>query len=312
MYADACLRLGTPINEETLEHFKARDRSAWIYSIDFFITRDEAQAVARELAEIAKAIRGKAKAGNPPPRNLWACSTPFPCDWKELCHANPEGDIDNWWGIEKNDYDGLATFETRKSAKNYNKVRLERGVSNMVSPSELACFSRCPRKWYFEYAKLAQRKGLDFSKSRARFRGNLAHLSAELMAKQGSTRDYEVYARELVDDAWDDYDEIDNDILHAKDVGKRMYEAATWDMEKILHSEQRFAVVMPGSKVWLINKPDLVTQTAEGLTVITDYKTTSRPNLAAVAEEYRSNPALYLYAWALMSGNTAEEIPTYV
>ena len=62
LYADACLRLGTPINEETLEHFKARDRSAWIYSIDFFITRDEAQAVARELAEIAKAIRGKAKA----------------------------------------------------------------------------------------------------------------------------------------------------------------------------------------------------------------------------------------------------------
>ena len=302
----------TPPNQETLAHFEARDRAAWIYSTDFFVTRDEAKGVATELAEIAKAIRGKAKAESPPPRNLWACSTPFPCDWKELCHANPEGDIDNWWGIEKNDYDGLATFETRKSAKNYNKIKLQRGVTNMVSPSELACFSRCPRKWYFEYAKLAQRKGLPFVKSRARFRGNLIHLSAELMAKEGSTRDFEVYARELVDESWDDHDAIAEDISHAKGTGMTMYQAATWDMEKMLHAEQRFAVVMPGSKVWLINKPDIVTQTKEGLTIITDYKTTSRPNLVTVAEEYRSNPALYLYAWALMSGNTAEEIPTYV
>lgn len=308
-YLDTCAALEQEPDEGMAAHLKERDRFTWVHSIDFPVTEEEAHDTTKELADVAKTMRSMKNKGTPPPRNLWACNSPYKCDWSELCHSNPEGDIENWWGIKANSYDGLATFEARRKKGSHAKIRLDRASTNMVSPSELRCFMTCPRKWHFEYVKLAERERMSYRSQGARFRGTLAHLSAELHALNKES-DYIVYANQLVEDHWleEEASTVEEDIIIGQAVGKKMFERATHDARTILHVEQRMAVIMPKSKVWLVNKPDLVTRTNSGEIMVIDYKTTSFTRLDRKAEEFRNNPALYLYAWALMKGSRAWEV----
>mgnify|MGYP003645164427 FL=1 len=320
-YADACKLAGQEMCQETYEHFKERDRRAWSWVMDFPVTQGEAESVTSELGFVPREMRSLTTV---PGRNPWACSRPR-CDWLDLCHANPSGDVGDWWGVEPNDYSGLKGYEiTYKNGVKKQLLRDNPGV--VVSPSEMRAFLTCRRKWWFEYAEKCQvaRSNTNYG---PRMRGIMAHQAAEIMA------------RELVSEFPDGFNE--NIVLHISSIptlkdqfitwceerfpdvretedflkdrenafyaGQRMFWKALADMDRVVSIEQRYAVLLPGTKTWVTCQPDIVCQKGEDTYVI-DYKTSSSSNLNRTAEDYRYNPALYIYALALTNGYEAMEV----
>ena len=317
LYMKACEETGTVPDDKLGSHLNNRDITAWIYSVDFPVMYSEAENMAREIASIA--TRRMRRESEVPPRNPWSCHAPFRCDWLELCHSDPSGNIDEWWGIGKSDYSGVKDYKIKMDNGIWKELdRSKPGA--VVSPSEVRCYLDCPRKWHFEYVKKARRYDLPFKRYSARFKGNMTHLAAELTARHfkensdiPSIKQVAIpYFLEIEEMTKDMEFEISRDELHEEAdtclrVGYKMAQNALADANRILHIEQRMAVVIPGTKTWLTCQPDLVTETNDGI-CITDYKTTSQSRLDQVAEGYRYNPAMYLYALALESGRPMMEV----
>tara|TARA_R110000824_G_scaffold36852_1_gene113973 strand:- start:15139 stop:15636 length:498 start_codon:yes stop_codon:yes gene_type:complete len=90
-------------------------------------------------------------------------------------------------------------------------------------------------------------------------------------------------------------------------AAQRMFCRAVSDMDEILHIEKRFACLIPGTKTWVTCQPDIVCRSGEDIYIV-DYKTSSKQRLNRVAEDFRYNPALYIYALALTNGYEAKEV----
>ena len=323
LYAAACEVADQDICQDTYEHFKQRDRRAWWWVMDFPVTDGEAQSVASEMGGVTREMRGISSV---PGRNPWACTRPR-CDWLDLCHANPDGNVDEWWGVETNDYSGLREYAF--TYKNGQKKALKRDKPGAVlSPSELRTFLTCRRKWWFEYVKMAQRV-----KSKTnygpRMRGVMAHKAAEIMGEMAKPMDLDdnlitsiadgdeactrfadwccEYMEQFNLDGAEDTTKFLADAERSFFAGKLMFKNATRDMDRILSIEQRYAFLLPGTKSWITCQPDIVCQKDEDIYII-DYKTSSSSRLDQVAEDYRYNPALYLYALALTNGYEATEV----
>ena len=319
LYLAAHKEMGTEPDPETLAHYKQRDKYAWKYSVTIPVEESEAIQMGTELGSISRQMR--IKDGEVPHRNLWACTRPR-CDWSDLCHANPEGDIDNWWGIATSDYDGLASYVVRYQDR-FNK-HLERDKpGKVVTASEIRNFLTCPRKWYFENVKKAARSERSYSHYSARWKGNMVHKYAELMAHS----DMGKIEHTQIGPMWDEFIQAYSDQLSDEEekaqlmldaeacesVANDMYNMARAPLThaphvlQVEHAEQRFAAVLPGTKTWITCQPDLICTDGKN-TVIIDYKTMGSSNLKRDAQNFTHLPSMYLYALTVANGFVARKV----
>lgn len=320
-YAEACTSADQEVNQETYEHLKERDKYAWSYRMDFPITEEDVESITNELVWAPRAMRRNRSV---PGRNPFGCRNPN-CDWLDLCHANPDGNIEEWWGTVDSDYDGIQSFRLKDThgRKAPNKILTREKPGSSVSPSELRTYMRCQRKWWFEYVK---RKKIDKSYSHysARLKGTFCHLAAELIGKAAMKtprelwdtlkneplllRKYTEQAQELLGNfSEEDKATAMKDIWNGWCVGHELFRIGMEGLTGILHIEERFAFLWPGTKTWMTCKPDLVAHDEWGNIYIVDYKTTSNAKLNQVAEGFRYNAAPYFYAGALEHGYLLEK-----
>jgi hypothetical protein len=319
MYRLAHSNLGTEPDPDTLAHYEQRDKHAWIHSVTCPVEESEMMQLGYEFGRITRNMR--IKEGDVPHRNLWACTRPR-CDWSDLCHGNPSGDIDNWWGITTSDYDGLASYVVRYQGRE-DKLLERNKPGKVVTASEVRNFLTCPRKWYFENVKNAGRSERSYAQYSARWKGNMVHKYAELMAHA----DMGLMPHTAIGPMWDEFIQgyvdqlndhsekeqlmIDADVCWQ--VAINMYELARAPLSsaphvlQVEHAEQRFAAVLPGTKTWITCQPDLVCSDGKD-TVIVDYKTLSSSNLVRDAHNYIHLPSMYLYALAVTDGFKARKV----
>ena len=322
-YLEACKEAGHDPDPDTLEHFRDRDKHAWFHTVTFPIDETDMVQIGRELGDISRKMRGTK--GDVPNRNLWACTRPR-CDWADLCHGNPKGDIENWWGITTSDYDGLASYVIRYKNR-FDKVLDRSKPGNVVTASEIRNFLTCPRKWYFENVKNAARGEKNYARYSSRWKGNLVHKYAELMAKADFGRPFGIKHTDI-GPCWDEYVESLTDQISDEDekaqllvdadicqqVGTKMYlmarEPLTPGSHALTaeHAEQRFAALLPGTKTWITCQPDLVCSDDKGNTIIVDYKTLGAQNLVKEANNYTHLPSMYLYGLAVTKGYEARRV----
>jgi len=315
-YAEACKSIDQEVNQETYEHLTERDKYAWSYRMDFPITREDIESITDELVWVPRGMRGNRSV---PGRNPFGCRNPD-CDWLDLCHANPDGNIDDWWGTVDSDYDGIQSFRLLDThgRKAPRKVLSREKPGSSVSPSEVRTYVRCQRKWWFEYIK-KQKIDKSYSHYSARLKGTFCHLAAELIGKSAMKLDREHWV-ELQNDSLlqrkytkqaegllgnfseEDKATASKDIWKAWCVGHELFRIGMAGLTKILHVEERFAYLWPKTKTWMTCKPDLVAHDEWGNIYIVDYKTTSNARLNKVAEGFRYNVAPYFYANALEEG----------
>lgn len=317
-YLEACSENEQEPDEETLEHFRLRDQHAWTYRMDFPVHEQDAEAVASELAWATRSMR---KHNDVPGRNTYACRNPD-CDWLDLCHANPEGDIGSWWGVTDSDYDGLKPFVLIDRAdRRAPKKTLERDKPGaVISSSELQTYLRCQRKWWFEYVK-KKKVAKSYKHYSSRMKGTFCHLAAEIVglaaqtvpsehwheltSSQALRSTYSEEADKIVGKynfPKEEVSNIANDIWMGWYVGLEMFRLAVKDMKEILLVEDRMGFILPGTKTWMTGKPDIVTKDSNGNIYITDYKTTNTQYLNKAAEKFRHNPQPYFYLNALEKG----------
>ena len=319
LYSAAHQQMGTQPDPETLAHYKERDKYAWTYSVTYPVEESEVEEMGRELGVITRGMR--IKDGYVPHRNLWACTRPR-CDWSDLCHGNPEGDIDNWWGISTSDYDGLASYMVRYKGRE-DKLLDRDKPGKVVTASEVRNFLTCPRKWYFENVKNAARSERSYSHYSARWKGNMVHKYAELLAhsEQGKIKHTDIgytwddflqeYLNQLSDH--DEKSQLLADAEACEAVANTMFNLAKRPAShaphalQVEHAEQRFAAVLPGTKTWITCQPDLICKSEKDLVII-DYKTTSSSNLMKEAQNFRHLPSMYLYALAATKGFIARKV----
>ena len=319
LYAKACDEAGHPTDPDTMAHLESRDRTAWLHTHTFPIIEEDMHQAATEFGSIARRMRQEKEV---PDRNPFACQMPK-CDWLELCHANPAGDIENWWGIESSDYSGLKPYTIRYQGRFDRELRRDKpGV--VVTSSEIRNYLSCPRRWYFENVRNASRGERTYSRYSSRWKGTMVHCYAELLAKA----DAEEIRHTDIGPAYDlcvdgfiaklseqsEKEQLLQDAETCIEVAVMMYLAArkpthdnSFGQLEILHTEQRFAAVLPGTKTWITCQPDLVCRDQLGNLIIIDYKTTNRTDLEEAAEGFRYNPSMYLYALAVSKGYLAKE-----
>jgi hypothetical protein len=319
LYLQAHEELGTEPDKTTLDHFRERDKHAWFHSVTIPLDGSDTTDIGRELGSITRGMR--LKDGDVPHRNLWACTRPR-CDWADLCHGNPKGDIDNWWGITTSDYDGLASYMIRYKGREDKLLERDK-PGKVVTASEIRNYLTCPRKWYFENVKNASRSERTYSKYSARWKGTMVHKYAELMALAdmgtinhtdiGSMWDSFIqgYLNKLSDT--DEQHQLTLDAEVCWEVANKMYLMGRESLSHaphvlpVEHAEQRFATVLPGTKTWITCQPDLICRDGKDL-VIVDYKTMSSTNLVRDAHNYTHLPSMYLYALAVSNGFIARKV----
>ena len=319
LYLEAHSNLGTEPNPETLAHLRDRDTYAWTHSITYPVEESEVMQMGEELGTITRGMR--IADNEVPHRNLWACTRPR-CDWSDLCHGNPSGDIDNWWGISTSDYDGLSSYVVRYQGRE-DKLLERNKPGKIVTASEIRNYLTCPRKWYFENVKKAARSERSYSHYSARWKGNMVHKYAELMALSDMNKihhtdigpQWDEYLQEYSDQLTDEDEksQLAMDAVACEAVALKMYNLARQPLNsaphvlQVEHAEQRFAAVLPGTKTWITCQPDLICRDGNDI-VIVDYKTLSSSNLVRDAQNYRHLPSMYLYALAVTKGFVARKV----
>jgi putative RecB family exonuclease len=184
------------------------------------------------------------------------------------------------------------------------------GPPGHLSPSSMATFTSCPRRWRFRYVeRLPDPPGL------AALAGTLVHRVLErLLAEPAEGRTVE-RARALAGEEWVDHALQPDLARFALDVGgTRAYKwrvwrsvNGLWDLEdpatvSVTATEQRLAVELAG--VPFVGVVDRVDRRADGL-VVTDYKS-GRPPPVRHREERLDQVLLYAAAVAAAGG----EAPT--
>lgn len=321
-YVRGCIAHGEEPRSEVAEHYEQRDKTAWSHVLEFPIDIPMMEAAINELEEVAIRMR---REDTVPPRNMNNCRL---CQFKELCHSDPKGDINNWWGLGPRDssYSGAAKKFCFDDA--YRRA-ITRRTGKLISPSEARTYMACPRKWWIEYKHGLAIQREPWNSVKARTLGSMTHAGCEAIGRtlrwpgRYSLNKLHLATDELRNHALTGVIEyIMNDessTAEAKIEMKSQAETcanvayglvmrAVEGMEKVLHVEQRFAFRIANTHTWVTCQPDLVGLSPGGRAVLVDYKTTSSSQLDKTAQNYLNAPAMMAYAYAIHNGHPVTPI----
>tara|TARA_R100001163_G_scaffold12051_2_gene11204 strand:+ start:8472 stop:9542 length:1071 start_codon:yes stop_codon:yes gene_type:complete len=311
LYVETCKENGEEPKEEYVAHLADRDSVSWVHRCDMFCPDDLMNSALYDAQQYQRAI---SKSPLLPPKNAFACEM---CSWRSHCEGDPMASgVSSWPNVEE----GRAPTELRvkygRTVRTLSRDR--RGF--VVSPSELRAFAKCNRLWALEY-RWRMRQVSEGPKALSRVRGSLTHAALEMLAKAHQAKasggkldgptsltvtDLVVELRLQVIGLYDSgqiatetYVELvdDRSLEAMAERAAEMFGLAMADVSEIIEFEQRRIIKMPGSKKWLHGIPDMVVRLKSGRVAVVEYKTTSKTkNLPALADRYRTNPAVHLYA----------------
>ena len=300
LYLRACEEVGVEAKPEYVDHLTDRDTKTWVFRYDMFCDNALMSAALYDAQQIQRSI---AKSPLLPPKNGFACER---CNWRSHCEGDPMAEhTDDWLDVGEG---REATPIKVKYGRNIHTIRRgRRGF--VVSPSELRNFSTCQRKWLFEnwWRMRQMREG---KKALPKVRGWLTHEALRLLAKNRDT-DLETEIGLMIGEMWakQELDEIAFQEISATEsveaIGQRaesMFDLAMHDAKRIVEFEQRRIMKMPGTKKWLHGIPDAVIELNSGQLAVVEYKTTAQKDLTKLADGYRTNPAVHLYAALVQHG----------
>ena len=290
-------------NPAYVEHLQARDMIAWQFRLDMFAHAELISAAINDAGHAQNAISETSK-NEVPPRNAWHCER---CRWRNYCEGDPLAeDLQHWHDVEPA---RPASAITVKYGRTKNTLRRDR-PGYCCSPSELKAFMECPRLHWVEYMQRV-RKRQEGTKSLPMLRGSLTHEAIRLATVQRGcnlTQEVEILIGELIASGMvtPEVSAALADPLQVQALADRaqaMHRLGMEGVTEVLECEQRRAMVLPGSKKWLHGIPDAVVRFENGSVGIVEYKTTSTSkDLAKVADRYRSNPQVHLYAALVQRG----------
>ena len=301
LYLAACEDLGEHPVKSYVDHLRHRDLQAWQYRLDMYASPETVRAA---LLDALAAQNMIASTKALPPRNGWHCER---CSWRTRCEGDPSASsLASWHDIEDGPPATPLAVTYGRTRKELNRDR----IGYCCSPSELRAFLMCPRLWWLEYdqRKRLCREGL---KDLPKFVGSLVHEALRMMTMQPGInvrRELDLLTMELCRSG-----AVNADVqaqLMAPDQLQAMAERATsmhalamQGVAEVVECEQRRAMVLPGTKKWLHGIPDAVVRMEDGRLALIEYKTTAKgSNLARVADSYRTNPAVHLYAALVQYG----------
>ena len=340
-YQRVCKDYGIEPNAETLDHLKARDLNAWAVKLDIFSGQDKQSAAIKDAIATTAMMRALADTSSGlPPRNAWSCDR---CDWREHCAGDPTGaSVSRWFGAVK--ASPASPIEARNvSGMGWRELNRE-SAGRVVSPSELRSFMTCPRKWSLEYVERMRPRDRKWSTMGARIRGIITHAFFEVMLEDWQRMhrpwhppSWEWPARAfsdtmnledekaariadryfdrispVIDRCIGDLDPNDPDGLRelraclpaCAKAASDAVALATEDLDMIVGVESTRAIKLPGVSRWVFGTVDDISRRGDQLVLI-ELKTTKSTNLDAVAERYRNNVAVDLYAAMIEHGREA-------
>lgn len=312
---------------DTLQHLRERDLTSWTYTDQSYIDGRDIQVALNEAAEITKRMSAE-RSKDLSPRNVLHCQM---CDWKTYCRNDPEGQIEDWFGVQPNTkYSGIVReLNVRGMAPSKTP---DPSKAFITSPSGLTSYMQCPRKWRFSYDKGLEVVKPGWSRISARVKGTLVHFGVEKLLREigidglldsaipphvHGRRDsfYDKVIRQPMKDFFDN--ELDNGnieeneraqaLFHAIPTAIRIYKETVQDLVRIEYIEQRFIFRIPGTHRWITCQPDLVAKDKQGRRVVIDFKSTSTLNLPNKAREFESRITMPLYAYAVKYGYLLRE-----
>jgi len=316
--------------DATISHLQERDLEAWAVRLDIFSGAERQLAALRD----ASAITGAMKAtGDRPARNPWACDR---CDWAPLCEGDPTADnVANWYGLGRAKPPSPLWIEPTCGGS-MRKMKRSGRHGAVVSPSEMRTFSSCPRRWRLEYVERLRPTDRDWARMGARIKGVITHAFFEAILRAWTPGDTfalswtmegpEGHARAVVDQYYtaDVMSAVDRCVadLHPDDwegreelravipaCAKAAYDAAALALEgatEVIAVEEARALKLDGVNRWVFGTADAVIRLGDRLALV-ELKTTSSKQLATMAEKYRNNPAVDLYAAMLTMGRKARK-----
>tara|TARA_R110002012_G_scaffold121428_2_gene270846 strand:- start:130 stop:1164 length:1035 start_codon:yes stop_codon:yes gene_type:complete len=307
IYTEACARHEIEPAPNTLKHLIERDKHAWMYTSEYPISGHDIDYAIEEATEIVSKMRKQLPPG---PRNSEHC---FMCDWKMFCQNDPAGEILEWIGVTNRDnYSGTQdVFKVTGYSRD-----LSRNSTFITSPSGMAAYLQCPRKWLFSYKYKKSPEKTAWESVSPRMLGTLAHAGAETIALFWKGMINQQMLEERREEAIiNTAGELGSELLphlkehapHAFKVGEQMFNEATKDLKEILHIEQRFIFRLPHCYSWVTCQPDLVGKDTHGNLVVVDYKTTGHQALASKASNFLNRRAMALYAHSVIHGKLVEE-----
>jgi hypothetical protein len=305
LYLSTCQTEGLEPNAEYVEHLKQRDSEAWVFKYDMYSGDDLLNAALYDAQLYQKAI---ASSSLLPPKNGFACEM---CSWRSHCESDPMATaVDEWPNVGTGREPSELRVKYGRTVRTLSRDR--RGF--VVSPSEIRAFAKCNRLWALEY-RWRMRQTYEGPKALPRIRGSLTHDCLQLLgesrmnaeAKHFATaedlkvelgvRVAEMFSAGQIDHEAHEELTANNGIAAIADRALSMFALAMDGVSEIVEVERRRIVKMPGSKKWLHGIPDMVVRLDSGRLAIVEYKTTSKTkNLPALADRYRTNPAVHLYA----------------
>lgn len=307
LYLAACDDQEVPPDAGYVEHLRARDKTAWVYSVDMFASPDLVAAALDDAKRIQARI-ARMRTSSPPERNAWQCSM---CRWRHHCEGDPTGSsFDHWAGLE--DRQPLPELVVRVGkAGRGNLLRIDRSRPGYACrTSELRAASTCPRLWWIEYCRRRQQERIS-SVGAKMLIGTITHRLIELKTRQPSTNlatearllVTELIAGEAVTQDVADQLADPGQVQAFAHRAEEMHAAAMVGVDEVLEVEARRAMVLPGTKKWLHGAPDAVVRFTDGSVGVVEYKTTvTSKNLEKVADRYRSNPSVHMYAALVQRG----------
>ena len=320
-YTLGCIDNDEEPKADVVEHYEQRDKTAWSHVLEFPIDIGMMESAVKELQEVAIRMRREDSA---PPRNMNNCRM---CQFKELCHSDPSGDIENWWGLGPRDtnYSGAANKFRFDDA--YRRT-IKRKTGKLISPSEARTYMACPRKWWIEYKHGLAIQREPWNSVKARTLGSMTHAGCEAIGRavqveKGYGMKYDLRRLHMVQYELEQkaltgvIEYIMNDTSTTPEakmemksqaetcaiVAMRLFDKATEGLKSLLHIEQRFAFRIPSTHTWVTCQPDLVGLSPGGRAVLIDFKTTSSSQLDKVAQNYLNAPAMMAYAYAIHNGH---------
>jgi len=218
--------------------------------------------------------------------------------------------IEDWMDV----VDAKEPSEIRIKYGRTSKVLRRDRRGFVVSPSELRTFNKCNRKWVLEYWWRMKIKE-DGLSALPLVRGQIVHRCLDILTKRDGVTLLDVQteisvmlmemlaANEISQDLFAELSQPD----YIEGMARRsceMHTLAMDDVAEVVECEQRRVLKVPGTKKWLMGIPDAVVRLKSGEIAIIEYKTTGRANLSSVADSYRTNPAVHLYAAMVRHGQT--------
>jgi hypothetical protein len=302
-YLEVCKREDKKPSDDYCDHLRQRDQIAWTYKYDMFCDDLLLNSSLYDAQHTQKQI---ASSSLLPPKNAFECER---CRWRIHCEGDPMADhIDDWMDVVEAREPSEIRVKYGRTIKQIKRDR--RGF--VVSPSELRTFNKCNRKWALEYWWRMKIKEEGLS-TLAMIRGSIVHTCLEILTKRTgillmdlkteiSVMLMEMLAsNEINQELFDELSKPEA-IQGMASRSFDMFKLAMDDVEEVLECEQRRVLKMPGTKKWLMGIPDAVVRLKSGQIAIIEYKTTGKANLSKVADSYRTNPAVHLYAAMVRHG----------